>query len=193
MQPDGKILVSYTTAILGQPGSGGVSRLNTDGSLDASFNGLPLPMDAMIVQPDGSILAGGATGIGYVNSGTGQSEMHNGIFRMNADGSHDRTFRSGFLSNTDGAGFTSVSAIERLSDGKILVGGSLYTSASNSPVAVARLNTNGTIDGSFSLNTVSSAYEFPRAEDIQVLPGGKIMVAGLFNHFGLLARKMSSV
>lgn len=188
LQPDGKIVFSYSTPVLAPFPQGDTSRLNPDGSVDSSFDGMPLLFDAMVVQPDGSILAGGATGITYVNSTTGQSEAHNGIMKMTSDGSHDRTFRSGFVSNTEGAGFTSVSAIERLPDGKILVGGSLYTSASTSPVAVARLNPTGTVDGSFSLNTISSTYEFPRAEDIHVLPNGKIMVAGLFNHIGLVAQ-----
>lgn len=188
MQPDGKIIFSYTIVTGVVSFSGRTSRLNPDGSLDASFDGLPLTFETMVVQPDGTILAGGAVSFGYVTSGTGQSEIHNGIFRMSANGSHDRTFHSGFVSNVGGAGFTSVYAIERQPDGRILVGGSLYTGASTSPIAVARLDPMGTVDGSFQLNTVTSAYEFPRAEDIQTLPNGKIMVTGLFNQIGFLSQ-----
>jgi uncharacterized delta-60 repeat protein len=187
MQPDGKILISYTIALLGQPDAGDISRLNPDGSLDASFDGLALPFEAIAVLPDGKILAGGPVGFAYVGSGM-DPEIHNGIFRLNADGSHDRTFRSGFVSNTGGAGFTSVYSIEPQANGKILVGGSLYSAASTSPVAVARLDAGGTVDGSFALNTVTSAYEFPRAKKIRSLASGKIMVAGLFNHIGLSAQ-----
>lgn len=187
LQPDGKIIFSYTIVSGVATFTGDTSRLNSDGSLDSSFDGLPLTFETMVVQPNGSILAGGAVGFGYVTTG-GPSEVHYGIFRMNADGSHDRTFRSGFISNENGAGFTAVYAIERQPDGRILVGGTLYTGASTSPVAVARLDTTGSVDGSFALNTVSSAYELPRAEDIQTLPNGKIMVTGLFDHYGFMSQ-----
>ncbi|MEO6394019.1 MAG: FG-GAP-like repeat-containing protein [Pyrinomonadaceae bacterium] len=186
LQPDGKIIFSYAIAVVGGTFTGDTSRLNLDGSLDASFDGLPLTFETMVVQPNGTILAGGPVGLTYV--GGGPPETHNGILRMNADGSHDRTFRSGFISNENGAGFTAVYDIERQPDGRILVGGTLYTGASTSPVAIARLDTMGSVDGSFALNTVSSPYEFPRAEAIQTLPNGKIMVAGLFDHIGLLSQ-----
>jgi uncharacterized delta-60 repeat protein len=182
-QPDGKILVSYTTAIINSPpGTGDISRLNPDGSHDTSFDGLALPFETIVVQPDGTILAGGPFSFGYVSSGG--SEIHHGLFKMNADGAHDRTFRAGFVSNEGGAGFTSVYALERQPDGKVLVGGTLYTSASTAPVGIARLNPNGAIDNSFQLNQVSSAYEFPRVEDILTLPNGKIVIGGLFNGVG---------
>lgn len=183
IQADGKILFSYTIAVLGAPWSGGVSRLNTNGSVDGSFNGLDLPFETLVVQPDGTILAGGPFSFGYISNG--QSEIHHGLFKMNADGAHDRTFRSGFISNEGLAGATAVYNIQRLPDGKILAGGSLYTStASTSPAGVARLNSDGTIDNSFQLSTISSAYEFPRVEDLQVLPNGKIVAGGLFSNIG---------
>lgn len=186
IQPDGKILFSYTTAVLGAPWSGSISRLNTDGSVDAAFDGLDLPFESIIPLPDGKILTCGTFGFSYVSSTTGV-ESHNGVFRLNADGSHDRTFRSGFTSDENGG--TVAYDIKRLPDGKILAGGSLYTGASTSPVGVARLSADGAIDNTFQLNTISSPYEFPRVEDLQVLADGKIVAAGLFDHIGLLSQK----
>lgn len=188
LQADGKILYSYTLALSGlDPITGDISRLNTDGSVDNSFDGFSLPFEAIVPQPDGTIIVGGPFSFGYVNSGSG-TESHHGVFRLTSTGAHDRTFRSGLVSNEGGAGFSQVFALERLSDGRILVGGSLYTSASVNPVGVVRLNQSGTVDGSFSLSTVSSAYEFPRVIDLHLQPDGKIMVGGLFNQIGGLGR-----
>jgi uncharacterized delta-60 repeat protein len=188
LQPDGKIIFSYTIPVLGINFSGDVSRLNSDGSVDSSFDGMALPFEALRVLPDGKILAGGPFGMRYVSTQTG-SEPHIGMFRLNADGSHDRTFQSGLIADEGVAGASAVYTFERLPDGKILVGGSLYTStASASPVGVARLNANGSIDNAFQLNTLSSAYEFPRVEDLQTGPNGEIIVGGLFHHIGLSAQ-----
>jgi uncharacterized delta-60 repeat protein len=185
LQPDGKIIFSYTIPVVGINLSGDVSRLNSDGSVDSSFDGLALPFEALTVLPDGKILAGGPFGMRYVSTQTG-SEPHIGVFRLNADGSHDRTFQSGLIANEGVAGASAVFAFESLPDGKILVGGSLYTSASSaSPVGVARLNANGSIDNAFQLNPISSAYEFPRVEDLQTGANGEIIVGGLFNHIGI--------
>jgi uncharacterized delta-60 repeat protein len=184
IQPDGKILFSYTIPVLGAPWTGSISRLNTDGSVDGSFDGLDLPFESIIPLPDGKILAGGPFGMRYVSSQTG-SEPHIGMFRLNANGSHDRTFQSGLIADEGVAGASAVYTFERLPDGKILVGGSLYTSTtSSSPVAVARLDPEGSIDNTFQLNTISSAYEFPRVEDLQVMPNGKIIAGGLFSNIG---------
>ena len=56
-QADGKILVAYNH----QNSSGGVVRLNADGSLDASFTTLPITggVGTMALESDGDILIGG--------------------------------------------------------------------------------------------------------------------------------------
>ncbi len=188
LQPDGKILFSYTSPTAGIEFSGDISRLNPDGSVDSSFDGLALPFESIVPLPDGKILAAGPFGFRYVSSTTGV-ESHIGVFRLTADGAHDRTFRSGLVADEGEAGPSAVYALRRLPDGRILVGGSLYTSAlASSPVGMARLNADGAIDASFAVNSISSAYEFPRVEDFEVLPDGKIVAAGLFNQIGSLSQ-----
>jgi uncharacterized delta-60 repeat protein len=183
IQPDGKILFSYTIAALGLPFSGGISRLETNGAVDSSFSGgIGLPFESIVVQPDGKIITCAPFGIIYVSTQTG-SEAHNSVFRLNADGSHDRSWRVGFVSS-ENVGFTASYDLKRLPDGKILVGGTLFTDGSNSPAGVARINADGSIDPSFTLNTISSTYEFPRVEDLHVLPNGKIVAGGLFSSIG---------
>jgi uncharacterized delta-60 repeat protein len=183
IQPDGKILFSYTIAALGLPFSGGISRLETNGAVDSSFSGgIGLPFESIVVQPDGKIITCAPFGITYVSTQTG-SEAHNSVFRLNADGSHDRSWRVGFVSSVD-VGFTASYDLKRLPDGKILVGGTLFTEGSTSPAGVARINADGSVDTSFTLNTISSTYEFPRVEDLHVLPNGKIVAGGLFSSIG---------
>lgn len=184
LQPDGKIIIAH---LRGTQPVNGLSRLNPDGSLDPSFTGFALAFETLAVLPDGKILAGGPVGFAYVGSGM-EPEVHNGIFRLNSDGSHDRTFRSGLVSDTGGAGFTSVYSIEPQANGKILVGGTLYTAASTLPVVVARLDAAGTVDGSFALNTAASAYSTPQGRQVKTLPSGKIMVGGFFNHIGAVSQ-----
>src|SRR5688572_18700712 len=88
VQPDGKILVGGNFTSLGG-GTGltaprrHIGRLNADGTVDAAFNpGANLSVWALVVQPDGKILVGGAfTGIG---GGTGTTPRRM-LARLNAD------------------------------------------------------------------------------------------------------------
>ena len=106
LQPDGKLVV----------GTGdGIYRLNSDGSLDPSFNGGVVVTDgdvlAVALQPDGRIVAGGR--FRNVN-GT----VRGGLARLNSDGSVDASFL-GSTSGADGR----IAAIALQADGKLVVGG----------------------------------------------------------------------
>lgn len=108
LQPDGKILVAG--GAVGSAVDYAVVRLNTDGSLDTSFNQtgkvlVPVRTGndaayALSVQPDGKIL--------LLGDGPGNTGM--AVVRLNADGSVDTTFDSqvadtlgGSVSYTEGA------------------------------------------------------------------------------------------
>ncbi len=179
IQADGKVLFSPAVN-----STTGMSRMNTDGSLDTSFNcSLNLSFESIVVLPDGKVLTGGPFSFGYVSSGSG-SEFHNGVLRLNSDGSHDRTFISGLYSDGMVGAFSSVYALERLPDGRILVGGTIYASATSPAAGITRLNESGTIDGTFQQGSISSPYEDPRVEDIELFADGSILAGGLFNSFG---------
>lgn len=185
LQSDGKIVIAYLAPGENVMGTPDVSRLNTNGSLDSSFDGPSLAIESLAVLPDGKIMAGGPFSIGYVDSGSGQTEFHNALMRLNADGSHDRMFRSGLISTVNGGSFSEVYGIERLDNGQLLVAGTLFTAiAPNNPVVVARLDVGGALDGSFQLSLATSLYDRPRARSIQRLANGKFLVAGLFHSLG---------
>ncbi len=186
LQPDGKIVIIYSTVLFNQQPSGGVARLNADGSLDNSFSSsFSLPFEAVAVQADGKILVGGAFGFSVVSSRTG-SVSYNGILRLNPDGSHDDAFRPEFIYEI-GRG-TAVYALAPQSDGKILVGGSIFAPDATTPVGVARLNSNGTIDPTFQLNSITGTPGAARVEDILLLRDGKILIGGLFAGIGAAAQ-----
>jgi uncharacterized delta-60 repeat protein/uncharacterized repeat protein (TIGR01451 family) len=154
MQPDGKIVIGgQFTKVNGVP-QAHIARLNTDGSLDTTFNsatGFDDNVYAIAVQPDGKLVVGGAF-TSYYNKAVG------GIIRINADGSYDSSFDTGTGANS------TVYAVKLQSDGAILIGGRFNTFNDTRRVGVARLLTNGWLDTSF----MDTAYN---------------QFAGLANHF----------
>ncbi len=73
-------------------------RLNIDGSLDTSYSPdgalFISEVDALLVQPDGTALAGGA----FLSQGGLVNQPHNGLLRLHSDGTQDGTFDSGTTS-----------------------------------------------------------------------------------------------
>jgi uncharacterized delta-60 repeat protein len=167
IQPDGKIVVvGGFTYYNGQPAFG-FGRLNTDGSVDATFQPTSVVDNGMSValQSDGKILVGDAGG------GT------SGIRRFDANGSVDATFNI----STGGAN-GEVLAIKVQTDGKILIGGrfTFYNGVARN--GIARINADGSLDASFNpgtgINTPGDAVE-----TMELQTDGKIFVAGSFAQY----------
>lgn len=176
IQTDGKILVGGNFTHYNGTMRNYVARLNTNGSLDGSFAPTPPGLDnnvfTIAVQTDGKILVGGS----FTNyNGTAR----NSIARLNADGTLDATFTTGV------SGFNlSVSTIAIQPDGKILVGGDFTDYNGTSRNYIARLNANGTLDGTF---VVGSGFDVA-VSAIVVQPDGKILVGGLFTTYNSMTR-----
>jgi len=158
-----------------------VLRYNSDGQLDASFGngGLVLAgrkgysASDVVVQPDGKIVAGG----------TGDSDF--ALVRYNSDGSLDQSFGAGGFVTTDFFdGENGVVALVVQPDGKIIAGGYTYPKRNGSPpfgFALARYNSDGSLDGSFGeqgLLSSASALKSELLADIALQPDGKILVLG---------------
>ncbi len=102
-----------------------------------------------------------------------------GIARLNADGSFDHTFHSGFADQSN------VRALAELPSGKILVGGSFNNYDGSACGNFVVLNPDGTRDMSYSgVGTTSSA----EINDIQLAAGNKVIVAGYFSSFNGVLR-----
>jgi uncharacterized delta-60 repeat protein len=180
LQPDGKILVSGEFTHLGG-GTGttarnGIGRLNTDGTVDMGFNARANgAVNALVVQPDGKILVGGA--FTTLGDGTGTMTRTN-IGRFNADGSVDTAFNPG-ANNW-------VRALAVQPDRKILVAGRFTTLGGATRNYIGRLNADGSLDSSFTPDAGGrdSAYDPPEALAIAVQTDGKILVGGVFTGLG---------
>lgn len=180
IQSDGKIVATTVRpSDLGQRHS--LTRLNGDGSVDASFvgpsvlNSDSLSLNAVSLQPDGKILVG-CTGASSI------SPIRNGLQRLNTDGSLDNTFDQQtfvrYFATPD------VRVMIPLPDGRLLVAGIFEIGITNGGLSfmtrgVARLFPDGSVDTSFSAD-VGSATEGVRSMALQ--PDGKIIVMGPF-HF----------
>ncbi|MDD3262373.1 MAG: delta-60 repeat domain-containing protein [Candidatus Absconditabacteria bacterium] len=179
IQDDDKILVGGRfTSYNGQPANG-LIRLNTNGSIDTSFDigdgfddgyGYAYIYTTRI-QDDDKILVGGR----FNNYNT---YYVNNIVRLNYDGSIDTSFDIG-------DGFDDeVYKIEIGKEGGILVGG-YFTSYNRQPAnGLIRLNANGSIDSSFDIGIgfddgEGSAY----ITTIEIQDDDKILVGGRFNNY----------
>jgi uncharacterized delta-60 repeat protein len=171
LQPDGKIVMVGTTAADDNlPTDIVIMRLNTNGSLDPTFNGtgiLPVRFqnvsesaNAVIIQPDGKIVIGG-----YLNNSIKDEFL---LMRFNANGSPDTTFGSGGLTITSVSGGNDrIRAMAVQSDGKILAGGG---------TSVARYTANGNLDTTFgSSGSRSTPHIFNK---IIVRSDDKFLVGG---------------
>ena len=170
-QPDGKIVIGGDFDFVNGVRRGGIARLNPDGSLDNSFNpgtGFLGDIYALFIQPDGKILTGGNY-FGYNNN---PNAFH--LSRINSDGSFD----TNLAPESGNVFFLYVYAIAFQSDGKMLVGGYIVNQNSQS-LTLARLNTDGTLDTSFTSLQTNSFNGTVRA--IQVQPDNRIVIGGTFS------------
>jgi uncharacterized delta-60 repeat protein len=186
-QADGKIVVSGSSYNAATGSSDFViARYNTNGSLDTSFD---LDGKATVdffgtsgydtgyglaLQADGKILVTGSV----FNGATNQYDF--GVARFNANGSLDTGFDGDGKLTT---GFTASSSEESYDvaiqpDGKFVLAGS---ASSNSTFALARYNTNGSLDTSFSgdgLMTVDLGAGNDVAMSVAIQPDGHIVAGG---------------
>jgi uncharacterized delta-60 repeat protein len=175
LQPDGKIVLAGLTSPGPDPPDIALVRYNADGSLDSSFDGdgkLITPISAgssdwakdVAVQPDGRIVAGGATRTGGTSSPV--------LVRYMPDGSLDSSF------DGDGKAVvatpnTIITALALQPDGKIVTTGF-------SALNVRRFDPDGSVDTSFDGDGISpSPFSDGGAGDVAVQPDGKIVAAGV--------------
>jgi uncharacterized delta-60 repeat protein len=174
IQPDGKILVGGRFTGFNGTSQSRITRLNADGTRDTGFSigtgftGGYLDLNAIVLQPDGKILAGG-------NFTSYNGVIQNHITRLNTDGTLDTGFTGGVAPGLSGL----VQNIALQSDGKILVGGNFNSYNGTSQSKITRLNADGTRDTGFSIGTGFNGDP----QTIVLQPDGKILVGGNFNSY----------
>jgi len=172
LQADGKIVVAGLSPNVG---AGfvqfAVVRYLPDGSLDPGFgiNGVVLTSfgstnaiaQAVVVQPDGGIVAGGYT---VDNNGAGGFALA----RYLPDGALDTTFSGDGLLMLD-AGFGQINDLVLQPDGRIVA-------VSNG--GLVRFNADGTVDTTYGASGLVATDFEPMAAELQ--PDGKLVAAGKF-------------
>src|SRR5688572_23730713 len=170
LQQDGKIVIGgLFTSVGGQP-RGLLARLNSDGSLDTTFQNPGLTWQGVFVvalQPDGKVLAGGDFRI------PGLPDIYH-LARFNSDGTRDVTFNAAM----NGI----VWAVAPQADGKILVGGAFSTVSGQTRSKLARLNSDGSVDTTFPDPGINSVSGIPaEVNAIALQSDGRIVVGGYFS------------
>ncbi len=176
LQPDGKIIIIGHFVFYDGIARSGIARLNTDGSLDTTFdtgNMFSIGLQALALQPDGKIIVGGEF---YVNQG---GVVYQGLARLNADGSLDTTFVSVSV------GDRAVKALALQPDGKILIGGGFQTYNGTPRNFIARVNADGSLDTTFGPGSGADNY----VSALALQPDGKILIAGNFSTYNGTPRK----
>jgi uncharacterized delta-60 repeat protein len=147
IQPaDGKALIAGSFSTVNGTNRNGLARLNTDGSLDLSFQDwfpgfAVVNIYAIAVQADGKVLIGG-----YFDKTTNPTRKN--IARLNIDGTVDNTFNP-IIALVEASNFASIEDLVVQSDSKILVGGAFSSVNGVARRHIARLNANGTLDTNF--------------------------------------------
>ena len=177
VDPGGKIVVAGVTLIAGVE-KFALVRYDQGGGLDTSFGGTgkvttsfgTTHADALAValQSDGKTIAAGYTRDGF------QTDF--ALARYNSDGSLDSSFDADGLVTTDFGGHGSIAySVAVQPDGKILVAGSNL-----GDFALARYNTDGSLDGTFGVGGLATAdiAASDGALDMVVQSDGKILLVG---------------
>lgn len=194
LQTDGKVLVAGEVDGLAANVDFGLARLTSSGDPDLTFgsNGLRIVFfdeggsygdfaRAVAVQPDGKIIL-----VGTVDVGAGTADI--GVVRLNSNSTNDSTFGTlgKVLIAFDGGGEdvdigTDV-ALQK--DGKIVVVGAAEAANSKMDFAIARINSDGTLDSTFDGDGKTTvAYDLggdweDRVYAVALNPDGKIVVGG---------------
>ncbi|MFK7733704.1 MAG: cadherin-like domain-containing protein [Pseudomonadales bacterium] len=192
LQTDGKIVVGGS-AHNGANTDFAAWRLNSDGTLDTSFDSDGIAQtdflnnadgaEKVLIQEDGKIvLVGDATVF----------SAQIGLVRYNVDGSLDTGFDVDGKQNLGvGAGTSNVTSATLLDDGKIIAVGN--TAGASDDMFIATFNTDGSLDDSFFSNSgtsnggviaVDTARHLDVASDIAIQADGRILINGHSNDGG---------
>ena len=158
---------------------------SNDGKVTTDFFGFGDDAFAVTVLPGGKILAAG--------SATSLSTSFDfAVALYNSNGSLDAAFGSGGKVTTDFFGsFDFITAVAVQPDGKIVVGGTAFHDAVDSDFAMARFNSNGSLDTTFGSGgkvTTDFGGTQDQALGIALQPNGKIVLVGYRLQFDPFAR-----
>jgi uncharacterized delta-60 repeat protein len=149
-----------------------VSPVNVDAVIDSITS-----IYAVVAQADGKILIGGNLWQGsYVALPV--DGFRSGLARLNANGSRDATFEVGAGAHASGNRYSLrvVNCLALQPDGKLMVGGQFTAWNGTAATSMVRLNTNGSVDGTFTAPAFNSSVL-----SIGLQASGRMVVGGGFS------------
>lgn len=204
IQPDGKIVVAGEANGSDTFPRAAFARLNTNGSLDASFSGGAEVLDygrysvanGIAIQSDGKIVFGGSNRQDLQTTSVLAA-------RLNANGSRDSSFAGGQLLRqfASSAGFSAAFGVALQPGGQVVLAGSAADGTLGATALFIRLTSSGGLDGSFgngagfvklpaaasriccSQKTYPGASTFPGASSV-VVSAGDIFANGYYDSTG---------
>jgi uncharacterized delta-60 repeat protein len=191
IQPDGKIIICGTFLSYNGTPSRCIARINSNGSIDSSFDigmGPNYYISTLAIQSNGKLIISGAF---TTFNGTSVNQM----IRLNTNGSLDTTFNSGNLTSANM--MNPVSKIVVQNDDKLIFCGALQTINGVTKNKIVRLNIDGSIDESFDIGSgflQTSAYNNINwgMYDLKILNNNKIIVGGNCETYnGITQRKIA--
>jgi uncharacterized delta-60 repeat protein len=186
IQPDGKIVV-VGTAARGDARQLIVMRLNADGSQDGTFGKSGIEDIPAGVLSEGSgiaLVTNGTTTTNIIVTGygaPGMSAFSLVVARLKgSDGAFDTTFGGTGVVYALPNQFGYAAPVVVQSDGKIVVGGSLY-SATAQQFVLLRFGTDGSLDTSFDSDGMMTIpfNDFCQLNSIALQADGKVVAAGV--------------
>jgi len=143
------------------------------GSAIVPFPDVESLAEAVVVQPDGKIVAAGAAGFDF------------GLARLHPDGSLDASFGVGGLVITDFGDTEIAHAMVLQPDGKLVVAGETFSGTTG--LALARYQADGTLDPDFGVGGLVRMPELS-ARALVLQPDGMLVVGGFGAHGFTLVR-----
>lgn len=170
IQPsDNKILISGEFNFYGSSGATGIARLETNGTIDPTFNSAdgvggaaPAVFD-MALLPDERVLIGGEFNAYNSNS-------VNNVALILQDGEFDASFTPG--DGADGG----VNAVAITADNKFMLGGNFNNYDNNAASKLVKTHTDGSYDNTFPTNSGANQ----NIDDIIITSTTSLLIAGSF-------------
>ncbi|QOD61544.1 T9SS type A sorting domain-containing protein [Polaribacter haliotis] len=175
IQSDGKILIGFSVLTNSLKAYSYVYRLNTNGTLDSSFNKVTFTglnnsnscsVRSIGILPNSNIIFGGD----FVKV---NDQNRTNVASINSSGSLLSSFNF-YPFSLSGIYFSSVNKVKIQSDGKVLVGGRATINTNSDTRGLIRLNSNGSLDNAFNLNTPDTFVT-----SIAIEAGGKILIGDI--------------
>jgi uncharacterized delta-60 repeat protein len=185
IQPSGTIVVAFVSDAPGAERAFGVARIRPGGKLDKSFDhdGIQTTgfgagfrdayAEGVALGPEGKILVAGEV---YTES----YGYDIALVRYTSDGQLDESFSGDGRQTTDvNQGSDQANSIALDDSGRIVVGGTTRLNSANvDRLLIARYDTSGELDPSFSVGGILTSNDARSAEDIVTVSGGRIVAVG---------------